>query len=132
MSDGQDDHGSDASDRTLLAVCVGASVVGLILGGVGQVLGEQKALTGGAVALGATTVTLYALAEVDSQMKNDLWLRIARAATTILAAWAVVGAALANGLQWAWGFGVGALLGLYLMRRGWTSAGGDGPGAPSS
>ncbi len=101
----------------ILVIGIGGSVVGFFLGGIGELLGRPKDLTGGAVVLGATVVTLFALAEVDSLMKDDLCLRIMRVTMTIITAWVTVGAAIAKGLPTAWGVGAGLLFGVYLIRR---------------
>lgn len=101
----------------VLVIGIGGSVLGLFLGGIVEILGEPKDLIGGAVVLGATVATLFALAEVDSVMKDDPWLRIIRAAATIVTAWVAVGAAIANGLPTAWSVGAGVVFAGYLIRR---------------
>lgn len=101
----------------ILVVAIASSLIGLVAGGIIKVLGEPHHLTGGAVALGATVITLFALAEVDAVMKEDRWLRMARASTTIVAAWTTVGAALAEGLPDVWAWACGGIFAAYVVRR---------------
>lgn len=92
---------------------LGGFLGGLFLAG----LGDPGDLLGVAVVLGSTLATLFALAEVDSVMRDDPYLRMIRLVATIVTSWGAMGVAVAGGVSWGWGMAAGALIGTYMAYR---------------
>jgi hypothetical protein len=108
---------SHLSPWQLAGIAIVSMVVGLLGGGIAEIVVGHRDAAIGVVVFGATLVTLFAVAEVDSVMKDDPLLRSFRLVAIIVIAWAAVGVA----LPWLLGFPVGVIMGLYVIRRAWLT-----------
>lgn len=92
-----------------------SSLLGLLLGGINNILDEPLNPPGAAATLAAIVVTISVVADAYPPLKDDLWIKRVKILVASLTAWAAVGVALSDGASPWLGVPIGLVLGLLVV-----------------